>query len=285
MSESKLVRRQWSVTGIRNDCSVLNLLDKNWIKKKFNFSDDAARTSDIKTCGVVAVKRAIDSREVLRSVAEWGSCEEGLMRCVTRGEVWLMIGVAWEFKTKSDFESAAAEPADEAFEESEADLAASGVVEAILRDFAERTSDCLKRVDKREQINFFYIFLGWFFRSSGVFSRCFRVSGVLDHFGVSDYLGVYDNFGVLKLFRAFWDYFGVFRDLFEVDSGITEYFWDFLASFIGEGYLLGLFTLKNWTRCHHQCLLHQLRWCPIFPRPSENQSSSNSSFFFNFFHM
>jgi hypothetical protein len=25
MSESKLVRRQWSVTGIRNDCSVLNL--------------------------------------------------------------------------------------------------------------------------------------------------------------------------------------------------------------------------------------------------------------------
>ena len=77
------------------------------------------------------------------------------MRCVTRGEVWLIIGVAWEVKTKSDFESAAAaEPADEAFEESEADLAASGVDEAIFRDFAERTSDWLKYVKTRERVNF-----------------------------------------------------------------------------------------------------------------------------------
>ena len=67
-----------------------------------------------------------------------------------------MIGVAWEFIAKSDFESAAfAEPADEAFEESEADLVASRVVEAIFRDFAERTSDCLKRLEKGK---------GWIFR-------------------------------------------------------------------------------------------------------------------------
>ena len=67
-----------------------------------------------------------------------------------------MIGVAWEVKTKSDFErlAAAAEPADEAFEESEADLAASGGDEAIFRDFAERTSDCLKIVKKRERVDF-----------------------------------------------------------------------------------------------------------------------------------
>ena len=103
-----------------------------------------------------------------------------------------MIGVAWvEFKTKSDFESAAAaEPADEAFEESEADLAASGVVEAILRDFVERTSDCLKTVDKREWVNFLNIF-GLIYGSSWVFSR------------FCGYLGVSKLFRGFQLFRGF----------------------------------------------------------------------------------
>lgn len=56
-----------------------------------------------------------------------------------------MIGIDWELTTTSDFESAAfAEPADEAFEESDDDFAGSEGVEAIFSDFAERTSDCLK---------------------------------------------------------------------------------------------------------------------------------------------
>ena len=62
---------------------------------------------------------------------------------MTRGDVTTRteVGGFW-WEIESDFEIAA-EPDEEAFEEEELVLAASGVVEAIISDLAEIASDCL----------------------------------------------------------------------------------------------------------------------------------------------